>query len=244
MSTSPWLVSWSPGPEGLPVLLCLAPAGAGCGQYRTWQTALAPGIAVMGGQLPGREERWDDPPVADFDEAVERIATAFAARLAPGARFAVFGHSFGGLLGHEIVHRLAGEHGLRASVLAVAACRPPRHWLGAGQGLMDDRAGLDRLLTDGPATVAALARAEDVRPQSMRVTLAALEERGMVQRSPHATDQRQVLLSVTPEVEQQLAVVRTAKEDWLARSMADKLSRAEQDSLLAAIPLLRRLLEP
>ncbi|MGF6883046.1 DNA-binding MarR family transcriptional regulator [Nocardia sp. GAS34] len=103
---------------------------------------------------------------------------------------------------------------------------------------------LDRLLTDGPATVAALARAENVRPQSMRVTLAALEERGMVRRSPHPTDQRQVLLSATPEVEQQLAAVRTAKEDWLARSMADKLSRAEQDSLLAAIPLLRRLLEP
>lgn len=143
--------------------------------------------------------------------------------------------------------RSAAELAASATELRVALARILRQ-LRAAHSTMEitpsQSVVLDRLLTDGPATVAALARAEDVRPQSMRVTLAALEERGMVQRSPHATDQRQVLLSVTPEVEQQLAVVRTAKEDWLARSMADKLSRAEQDSLLAAIPLLRRLLEP
>jgi len=103
---------------------------------------------------------------------------------------------------------------------------------------------LDRLVTDGAATVAALARAENVRPQSMRVTLAALEERGIVERSPHPTDQRQVLLSITAEFQQRLDAVRSVKEDWLARSMADKLNRAEQDALLAAIPLLQRLLEP
>ncbi|MBF6329643.1 MarR family winged helix-turn-helix transcriptional regulator [Nocardia transvalensis] len=103
---------------------------------------------------------------------------------------------------------------------------------------------LGRLGTDGPATVAALARAESVRPQSMRLTLGALEERGLVERAPHPTDQRQVLMSPTPAGNQLLDAARLAKEDWLARAMATKLSPAEQDSLLAAIPVLRRLLEP
>lgn len=102
---------------------------------------------------------------------------------------------------------------------------------------------LSRLLRDGPATVAALARAENVRPQSMRVTLAALEERGLVSRSPHPTDQRQVLMSITEAAGQRVAAARSAKEDWLAQAMATELTRADQDTLLAAIPLLQRLLE-
>ncbi|WP_280385149.1 MarR family winged helix-turn-helix transcriptional regulator [Nocardia wallacei] len=102
---------------------------------------------------------------------------------------------------------------------------------------------LSRLLTDGPATVAALARAENVRPQSMRPTVAVLEERGLIERTPHPTDQRRVLLSPTAEAERVIAAARHAKEDWLAQAMAAKLSRAEQDSLIAAIPLLRRLLD-
>lgn len=103
---------------------------------------------------------------------------------------------------------------------------------------------MSRLVTDGPATVAALARAESVRPQSMRLTLAALEERELVTRTPHPTDQRQQLLSLTPAGERLIEAARIAKEDWLAQAIATKLSRTEQDSLLTAIPLLRRLLEP
>jgi surfactin synthase thioesterase subunit len=148
VSSSPWLVSWHPAPDRLPVLLCLPPAGAGCGQYRSWQAVLAPDVAVLGVQLPGREERWDDPPATDVDEVVAQVAAALTARLHPGAPFAVFGHSFGGLLGHEIVHRLRQAHGLSAAALVVAACRPPHHWLGAGRGLVDDRAELDRLLAE------------------------------------------------------------------------------------------------
>lgn len=102
---------------------------------------------------------------------------------------------------------------------------------------------LSRLHRDGPATVSALARAEDVRPQSMRITLAGLEERGLVARSPHPTDQRQVLLSITDTAVQQVTAARSAKEDWLAQAMAAELTRADQDVLLAAIPMLRRLLD-
>lgn len=149
--------------------------------------------------------------------------------------------------GHDAEPRSAAELAASATELRVALARILRRLRSAhssmeitpSQGVV-----LNRLVTEGPATVAALARAENVRPQSMRVTLAALEERGMVERNPHPTDQRQVLLSVTAEVEKQLAAARSAKEDWLARSMADKLDRAQQDALLTAIPLLRRLLEP
>ncbi|MCU1642349.1 MAG: putative HTH-type transcriptional regulator [Nocardia sp.] len=103
---------------------------------------------------------------------------------------------------------------------------------------------LSRLGTDGFMSVADLARAEKVRPQSMRTTLGALEERGLVTRSPHPSDQRQVLMSLTPAGTRLLESAHEAKEDWLATAIATKLSPAEQDALLGAIPLLDRLVEP
>ncbi|WP_067714583.1 MarR family winged helix-turn-helix transcriptional regulator [Nocardia yamanashiensis] len=102
---------------------------------------------------------------------------------------------------------------------------------------------MSRLGTDGPSTVAELARAEQVRPQSMRLTLGVLEERGLITRAPHPTDQRQNLLSLTPAGARLLESAHAAKEDWLATAIATKLAPAEQDSLLAAIPLLARLVE-
>ncbi|MGW4247935.1 MarR family winged helix-turn-helix transcriptional regulator [Nocardia sp. NPDC004722] len=102
---------------------------------------------------------------------------------------------------------------------------------------------MSRLGSEGPMSVAELARAERVRPQSMRTTLAALEERGLVSRAAHPTDQRQVLVSLSETGRALLRRAHDAKEDWLATAITTKLTAAEQDSLIAAIPLLSRLVE-
>src|SRR5512142_1180209 len=49
----------------------------------------------------------------------------------------------------------------------------------------------------GALTPRDLAEAERVQPPTMSKVLAKLEERGLVQRAPHPTDGRQVLLSAT-----------------------------------------------
>src|SRR2546429_6929098 len=49
----------------------------------------------------------------------------------------------------------------------------------------------------GALTPRELAEAERVQPPTMTKVLARLEERGLVQRAPHPTDGRQVLLSAT-----------------------------------------------
>ena len=60
-----------------------------------------------------------------------------------------------------------------------------------------EAAVLSRLANDGPATTAGLARAEAVKPQSMGATVAALEEKGLVERKPHPTDGRQANIALT-----------------------------------------------
>ncbi|MGW7577661.1 MarR family winged helix-turn-helix transcriptional regulator [Streptomyces sp. NPDC054765] len=104
------------------------------------------------------------------------------------------------------------------------------------------RAVISRIDTDGPATIAALARAELVRPQSMRLTVGALEECGVLGRSPHPTDGRQVVFSLTEEGRRMLAVVRRAKQNWLAVAIADRLTAEEQQTVATAAGLMRRLM--
>ncbi|SFE00449.1 DNA-binding transcriptional regulator, MarR family [Actinacidiphila alni] len=98
-----------------------------------------------------------------------------------------------------------------------------------------------RLGRDGPATTAALARAEIVRPQSMRTTLAALEERGLVDRRPHPTDGRQVVFSLTEQGALLRGTGRRARRGWLAEAIEAELSPADQRRLAEALPVLRRL---
>jgi DNA-binding MarR family transcriptional regulator len=102
---------------------------------------------------------------------------------------------------------------------------------------------LVRLDRAGPATVSALARAESVRPQSMRVTVAALEKMGAVSGRPDPTDGRQSLIDLTPDFRKALDANRAAKDDWLLRAVQTQLSHRERAELAATVKLLQRLAE-
>ena len=102
---------------------------------------------------------------------------------------------------------------------------------------------LSRLDREGPQTTSALAAAERVRPQSMAETLAELGEARLVARRPDPSDRRQVLIELTEEGRLRIAADRRRREGWLAAAMAAELTPEEQDVLIAAVPLLRRLSE-
>jgi len=100
---------------------------------------------------------------------------------------------------------------------------------------------LGRLGRDGPATTAALARGELVRPQSMRATLAALAEQDLVARAPDPTDGRQVVFSLTEAGDRTRASAREARRGWLADALETELTPAERRTLVEAVALLKRL---
>ena len=100
-----------------------------------------------------------------------------------------------------------------------------------------------RLEKDGSATVSGLAREEGMRPQSMSAVVAPLQESGLVVGAPDPSDGRQTLLSLTPKCLKWLREGRAARQDWLATTIAQKLSVHEQEKLQAALELLKRLAE-
>ena len=99
---------------------------------------------------------------------------------------------------------------------------------------------LARLEREGPQTTSGLAAAERVRPQSMAHTISELEGGGLVARRPHPLDRRQVLVEITERGVQTLTDDRKRREGWLALAIAD-LTPEEQETLIRAVPLLRRL---
>ena len=99
---------------------------------------------------------------------------------------------------------------------------------------------LARLEQHGGMTTSDLARAESMKPQSMGTILAGLEDAGLVQRQPHPSDGRQVLFELTADGVEARRKRSLAKREWLVAAMA-KLEPAEQQSLIAAIALIKRL---
>jgi DNA-binding MarR family transcriptional regulator len=74
----------------------------------------------------------------------------------------------------------------------------------------------------------------------MGAILATLEQEGLVERRPHPTDGRQILFGLTSEGAQMRRLRGIAKREWLRAAMA-KLDAAELETIMDAIPLIKRL---
>lgn len=101
-------------------------------------------------------------------------------------------------------------------------------------------ATLGTLDRHGPLTPRELAEHEKVQPPSMTRVLAHLEELGHIDRTPHETDGRQHLVSLTDTARALLKEDRRRREAWLAQRLAE-LTQDERDLLRAAAPVLERL---
>ena len=80
-------------------------------------------------------------------------------------------------------------------------------------------AALSTLERSGPLTPRELAAAERVQPPSMTRITASLEAAGLVSRTDHPTDGRQVLLAASPEGAAMVREDRRRRDAWLAQRL-------------------------
>jgi DNA-binding MarR family transcriptional regulator len=92
----------------------------------------------------------------------------------------------------------------------------------------------------GPLTPRELAAAERVQPPSMTRIAASLEAAGLVTRTDHPTDGRQVLLALAPAGAALLREDRRRREAWLAQQLRG-LDAQDRDVLRRATAVLDRL---
>ena len=110
-----------------------------------------------------------------------------------------------------------------------------------GELTLPESSALTRLDRGGPATASALARLEQISPQSMGATLASLEAKGLIERRPDPEDGRRAVLSATGAGLQFLRSKRNARTEQLARALSAGFTPAELQVLMKAAPLLERL---
>ena len=110
-----------------------------------------------------------------------------------------------------------------------------------GELTLPENAALTRLNRGGPTTSSALAKLEQISPQSMGATLAGLEDRGLVARHPDPEDGRRVVLSLSEAGLRILQDKRNARNQQLAEALSAKFTPDEVRLLAAATPLLERL---
>ncbi|GLV85532.1 MarR family transcriptional regulator [Streptomyces lavendulae subsp. lavendulae] len=113
----------------------------------------------------------------------------------------------------------------------------------AGGVSLSQMSVLKRLDRGGSATAADLARAEKIRPQSVIATVNSLRAEGYVTRTPHPTDGRQLLVSLTDRGRALVRERREAGHGRITELIAGRLTAEEQRLLAEAVPLLRRLAE-
>jgi len=99
---------------------------------------------------------------------------------------------------------------------------------------------LTSLQLAGALTPRELADIERVQPPTMTKIVGKLEERGLVARTPHPTDRRQVILAPTEAGRIVYAQFEQARNEWLAGQLA-RLSPSERDTLARAAGILQQV---
>jgi DNA-binding MarR family transcriptional regulator len=101
-------------------------------------------------------------------------------------------------------------------------------------------AALAALEKHSAMTPGELAEHEKVQPPSITRVIASLEERGLIERMPHPSDRRQVVLTVTAQGRDVVRTLRRLREAWLAQRLRE-LDPAERALLQKALPILEKL---
>lgn len=137
------------------------------------------------------------------------------------------------------VHELA--HELRPLVFRLyymVRRLTPQHQLTLAQGSV-----LTELVNGGPRRMSVLAELEGVRQPSMTDLVRRLERLGLVTRTADPDDRRAVLIEATEAGVQYLDEVIVAREEFL-RERLTALDPSERAAIDAALPALRRLIDP
>ncbi|MFF5210874.1 thioesterase II family protein [Streptosporangium sp. NPDC000396] len=142
-----WIRCFHPSPRSDVQVVCFPHAGGSASYYRPLSGALSPSAEMLAVQYPGRQDRYNEPPVTDIHLLADQIADVLGR---PGDRpRAFFGHSMGATVAFEVARRLTSGAPI---VLFASGRRAPssnrhetRHLLGDDElvTVLDELSGTD-----------------------------------------------------------------------------------------------------
>jgi surfactin synthase thioesterase subunit/3-oxoacyl-(acyl-carrier-protein) synthase/acyl carrier protein len=105
-------------------LFCFHSGLEGASLYRWWHTKLPPEIEVCPIQMPGRENRAQENPITDLEEALHTLERVLIPKL--DLPYVFYGHRLGALIAFQLAVRLRNHQWPGFKSLLVGACAGPR----------------------------------------------------------------------------------------------------------------------
>jgi DNA-binding MarR family transcriptional regulator len=137
------------------------------------------------------------------------------------------------------------SHGRLASDLSLAVTRLARQLRfrrAESPVSLSQLSALSTLAKEGAMTPGALADRERVRPPSMTRVIASLADLGLVARTAHPVDGRQVLVTVSKAGAELIEAERRASQVWLKQRLA-RLDHDQRNTLLEAADLMSAMVD-
>ncbi len=122
LNKSTWFVRPQPRDNAVLRLFCFPFAGGSSPAFHNWPASLPRDVDLFAAALPGRSQRFAEPPYERLQPLVADLSDAILPLL--DRPFALFGHSMGGLIAFELARRLIHSDQVPAK-LFVSGCVAP-----------------------------------------------------------------------------------------------------------------------
>jgi medium-chain acyl-[acyl-carrier-protein] hydrolase len=153
-------------------LLCVPHLAGNPAMFSGWSAALAPDVAVVPAELPGRGRRVGERPLTSIAAIVDDLASHY--RTLWSGSFAFYGHSMGAIVAYELT-RLLSDLGTRPAALIVGASRAPQEFTDARPTIARSDAGLIDYLRSQSGTPEAVFESPELAALVLRDARADLE---------------------------------------------------------------------
>lgn len=106
-------------------LICLPYSGSSSSIFHSWRKNFPEHIHLVPVEYPGRGKRFSEKCSESMSELIDSIYGTVAKEIQDTTRYAVFGHSLGGLASYELVVKLLLQGHQAPEHLFVSGCTPP-----------------------------------------------------------------------------------------------------------------------
>ncbi|MFA0812686.1 thioesterase II family protein [Microbulbifer epialgicus] len=138
-----WLQIPNPKPNAVIRLMCLPHAGGSAALYRPWAKLLPDSVELVLVCLPGRGHRYNETMPADMQTLISLLSRAVTPIL--DRPWAVFGHSMGATVAHELILSLHRESLRDPEHLFVSARKAPQFQKSGNIHKLDDESLCQRI---------------------------------------------------------------------------------------------------
>ncbi len=158
---NPWLIIFRRNPDADLRLFCFHFAGGSASVFRGWADYLPGNVELVAVQLPGREGRYNEDFIAEFDDLITILVNVIASML--DKPYIVFGHSMGTIKSFELIRKLKSQ-GLPQPLLYIPAGRKAPHFPDSDPPIahLSDREFRRELLRKYPETLEDVLRNEEL----------------------------------------------------------------------------------